>query len=87
MYRILVRGAQVHRLFQLQKKAIRILTNIVYNATTNLFFKSLGFLKLISETTPNNIIINKIFTQSQWIYIAKYQVICLIENCYVCGRL
>ena len=48
--------------------------------------------KIINETSPN--IIDKNFTQSlqgfvmyiKQDYLSKYEVICSIENCYVCGR-
>ena len=159
MYGILAWGAQVHRLFPLQKKVVRILSNNKYNAHTDPILKTMGFLKIsdlfkmcvlkfyfqycldqlprylqqfnfrtrsevhsyntrsanmiyqnptkvkcaeyslrnitckiINETSPN--IIDKIFTHSlqgfvtyiKQDYLSKYEVICSIENCYVCGR-
>ena len=45
-YGILVWGHQVHRIFKLQKKTIRIITLSKYNAHKDLIYIELKFLKL-----------------------------------------
>ena len=45
-YGILVWGPQAHRIFKLQKKAIRIITLSKYNAHTDPIYIELKFLKL-----------------------------------------
>ena len=52
-YGILIRGFNVSKLFKLQKKAIRNVSNSKYNSHTDPLFKSLGFLKLEDIYTLN----------------------------------
>ena len=49
----MIRGFNVSKLFKLQKKAIRNVSNSKYNSHTDPLFKSLGFLKLEDIYTLN----------------------------------